>query len=55
MDRRLIEVIRETAAGRDGVHAPREPKSQLLRSQSVCSSEEASNDRGAKGRRKVEA
>ena len=35
--------------GRNGVHASRRPKSRPRRSQSTRSSDEASNDRGAKG------
>ena len=52
--------IRETDTGPDGVPGRRttsssRPKSRPWRSQSVRSSDEAGNDRGAKGRRKVDA
>ncbi len=43
------------ARAKNGVHARWEPKSRPCRSQSVGSSGEAGNDRGAKRRRKVEA
>ena len=42
-------------AGTNGVHAQdHEPKNRLARSQSVHSSDETGNDRGAKERRKVD-
>ena len=41
--------------GLSGVHGPRRPEEPPGRSQSVRSSAEAGNDRGAKGRRKVDA
>ena len=47
------EVIRETRREQDGVHGPA-PEEPPAGSQSVRSSDEAGNDRGAKGRRKVE-
>ena len=40
---------------RNGVHAPRGAEEPTGGSQSVRSSDEAGNDRGAKGRRKVDA
>ena len=46
--------IRETRRGQAAFMAPR-PEEPPGGSQSVRSSEEAGNDRGAKGRRKVEA
>ena len=46
-------IIRETRRGQAVFMAPR-PEEPLDRSQSVRSSEEARNERGAKGRRKVE-
>jgi hypothetical protein len=45
---------RETCRGQTGVHGPKGPEEPTGRSQSVHSSEEARNERGAKGRRKVE-
>jgi len=48
------EIIRETCRGKTAFMAP-SPEEPPGGSQSVRSSEEAGNDRGAKGRRKVEA
>jgi hypothetical protein len=52
---RVEELSRETRWDRNGVHGRWRPEEPPGGSQSVRSSEEAGNDRGAKGRREVEA
>lgn len=54
MDGTTRTVIRETCAVTDTEFMPRGRRTEPCRSQSVHNSDEASNDRGAKGHRKEE-